>query len=175
MEENKKTGGPLGPEKDGAESPARAETDPIDDSKRDDPGGSRRRSTLKGVRVLVVDDDRVSLSMTRHILESHGCVTRGVVDGLEALHVLRCENYEVVIMDVEMPRLDGPEATRAIRRPESEVLDPRVPIIGLTSLPKEVARSRCLAAGMDDYLTKPVDPCLVYNAILRQIMGREES
>ncbi|MFH1278456.1 MAG: response regulator [Candidatus Eisenbacteria bacterium] len=135
--------------------------------------GARRRSSLKGVRILVVDDNRLSRCMTSHVLESHGCVTRGVMNGAEALLVLQYQPYEVVIMDLEMPRLDGPGATRAIRNPDSRVLNPRVPIIGLTNVPEKEGKERCLAAGMDDYLTKPVDPCVIYNAIMKQILKRE--
>ena len=77
-------------------------------------------------------------------------------DGLLALEVLEREQFDAVLMDVQMPRMDGYAATRAIRERDGD--GPRLPVIAMTAAAVEGERERCLAAGMDDFLTKPVDP-----------------
>jgi CheY-like chemotaxis protein len=77
-------------------------------------------------------------------------------DGLLALEVLEREEFDAVLMDVQMPRMDGYAATRAIRERAGD--GPRLPVIAMTAAAVEGERERCLAAGMDDFLTKPVDP-----------------
>ena len=109
-----------------------------------------------GVRVLVVEDNRVNQLVATGILESLGCSVDVADDGLAAVERLsRPHEYDVVLMDCRMPRLDGFDATRLVR--EREPVGRRVPIIAMTASALEGERERCLAAGMDDYLTKPVD------------------
>jgi len=89
-------------------------------------------------------------------LEKLGYQADVVVDGLEALEALQARSYDLVFMDVQMPRLDGLEATRRIRAPGSRIVDPKVPIIALTAHAMAGDRQDCLDAGMDDYLAKPI-------------------
>ena len=110
-----------------------------------------------GIRVLLVEDNRVNQLVATGILENLGCAVDVAEDGLEAVERLtRDHEYAVVLMDCRMPRLDGFDATRRVR--EGEPLGRRVPIVAMTASALEGERERCLAAGMDDYLTKPVDP-----------------
>jgi CheY-like chemotaxis protein len=110
-----------------------------------------------GIRVLVVEDNQVNQLVATGLLESLGCTVDVASDGIEAVERLTgSHEYAAVLMDCRMPRLDGFDATRQVRA--QEPADRRVPIIAMTASALEGERERCLAAGMDDYLTKPVDP-----------------
>jgi PAS domain S-box-containing protein len=111
---------------------------------------------VSGRRVLVVEDNPVNQLVAVGLLEALGYSTRTVDDGVEALAALQEEAYDAVLMDVQMPRMDGYAATRAIRSGENG--GARIPVIAMTAAAVEGERERCLAAGMDDFLTKPVDP-----------------
>ncbi|GAB2458557.1 hypothetical protein GCM10027062_43010 [Nocardioides hungaricus] len=108
------------------------------------------------LRVLVVEDNPVNQLVAVGLLEALGYVARTADDGVVALEVLRDAAFDLVLMDVQMPRLDGYETTRAIRAVEPPGV--RVPVIAMTAAAVEGERERCLEAGMDDFLTKPVDP-----------------
>jgi len=90
-----------------------------------------------------------------------------VADGREALETLQQIPYDIVLMDVQMPEMDGLEATRRIRQSPSPVLNPAVPIIAMTAYAMEGDRERCLEAGMNDYIPKPVRPQELEDAIER--------
>jgi osomolarity two-component system sensor histidine kinase NIK1 len=92
------------------------------------------------------------------ILDTYGCKTQVVTNGLEAIDALRRNSYDAVLMDLQMPVMDGFEATMAIRDPSGDCLNPQVPIIALTANAQEETRKKCLNIGMDDFLTKPVSP-----------------
>ncbi|MFC7493179.1 MULTISPECIES: response regulator [unclassified Nocardioides] len=109
-----------------------------------------------GLRVLVVEDNPVNQMVATGLLENLGCIVDVADDGKAAAERLAGEHeYAVVLMDCRMPTMDGFDATRLIRSQEPP--DRRVPIIAMTASALEGERERCLAAGMDDYLTKPVD------------------
>jgi CheY-like chemotaxis protein len=88
-----------------------------------------------------------------------------VANGAEAIRALETIPYDLVLMDVQMPELDGLEATRRIRSAESSVLNPGVPVIAMTAHAMQGDRERCLDAGMNDYLTKPIDPQALAGAL----------
>lgn len=113
-------------------------------------------SPIRGARVLVVEDDLVNQRYIVRLLEKMGCEVRLAEDGLFAVEALKENRFDVVFMDVEMPRMNGIEATRAIRNPETGCLDPAVPIVALTAHAMWGDEQRCVHAGMDDYLAKPV-------------------
>lgn len=110
-------------------------------------------------RVLVAEDNPVHRSLVRTLLEQMGCEVEAVSDGHEAVESFSSENYDLILMDWRMPRLDGVTATKRIRQAEldrSPEGERRVPIVALTAHALPGDRSRCLSAGMDDYLCKPV-------------------
>jgi len=92
------------------------------------------------------------------ILEKLGYRADAVADGKEAIDALRRLPYDLVLMDCQMPELDGFEATRRIRSGQSQVINPAIPIIAITAYAMKGDRERCLAAGMNDYLSKPIQP-----------------
>jgi len=108
------------------------------------------------VRILVAEDNAINQRLAERLLERLGFEVRIAGDGAEAVECLRNDGYDLVLMDVQMPRLDGLEATRRIRRLEDEGAHPRVPIVAMTANAMAGDREACLAAGMDDYLSKPL-------------------
>jgi PAS domain S-box-containing protein len=117
-----------------------------------------------GIRVLVVEDNLVNQMVATGLLENLGCAVDLADDGVAAVERLtRPHEYAVVFMDCRMPRLDGFDATRQVRAQEPP--GQRVPIIAMTASALEGERERCIEAGMDDYLTKPVDAAEVERAL----------
>jgi CheY-like chemotaxis protein len=106
--------------------------------------------------VLVAEDNAMNQRLIARLLEKLGHRPRIVGSGREALDLLESQAFDVVLMDVHMPEMDGLAATAAIRRRETERGRPRLPIVALTALAMVGDRETCLVAGMDDYLSKPV-------------------
>ena len=130
---------------------------------------SEPAGTCRG-RVLVVEDNEINQLVATGILEHLGYAVDCADDGVEALEALERASYDAVFMDVQMPRLDGCQATGEIRRREAG--GPRTPIIAMTAGAIEGDRERCLAAGMDDYVSKPISKEAVAAAINRWVPVR---
>jgi len=112
---------------------------------------------LAPLDVLLVEDERVNrLSVKKH-LEKLGCTVSEAEDGGEALDLLRWNEYDLVLMDIQMPNMDGITATRAIRDDSQLGSKARIPIVALTAHAMKGDKERFLAAGMDDYIAKPVE------------------
>ncbi|MFN8652499.1 MAG: PAS domain S-box protein [Gemmatimonadales bacterium] len=107
-----------------------------------------------GVRVLVVDDNAVNQRVAARMLAREGCQVDGAADGQEAVDLVGRVRYDLVLMDCMMPRMDGYEATAAIRKLPGAA--GRIPVVAMTANALPGDRERCLAAGMDEYITKPV-------------------
>ena len=108
-------------------------------------------------RILLVEDNQVNQEVALHMLESLSCQARLASDGIEALTLLDGEHFDAVLMDCQMPRMDGYEATRTIRRLETEHGGTaHIPVIALTANAMSFDRERCTAAGMDGYVSKPI-------------------
>ncbi len=105
--------------------------------------------------VLVAEDNDVNREIVTAMLRSMGCVVITAKDGLEAVQVSAHQAYDLILMDVQMPEMDGLAACRAIRHREADLHLPPKPIVALTANALTDDRDNCLAAGMDDYLTKP--------------------
>ncbi|MGH3348103.1 MAG: PAS domain-containing protein [Nocardioides sp.] len=128
-------------------------------------------------RVLVVEDNQVNQMVAVGLLESAGYATDVAEDGIEAVAALAGDHgYAAVLMDCRMPRMDGFTATRAVRAQERrERPGGRVPIIAMTASALEGERERCLEAGMDDFLTKPVDAARLHQVVRQWITGGPEA
>jgi CheY-like chemotaxis protein/HPt (histidine-containing phosphotransfer) domain-containing protein len=122
-------------------------------------------------RVLVAEDIETNRVVALAQLKRLGYEAESVADGLEAIQALRQRRYGAVLMDCQMPGLDGYEATRAIRGGSTGVLDPAVPVIAMTAYAVTGDEEKCLAAGMDDYVSKPVNPQRL-REVLRHWVGR---
>jgi two-component system sensor histidine kinase/response regulator len=123
------------------------------------------------LRILVAEDDRANQHLVVRLLEKRGHDVLVASNGQEALAALQAWSVDVVVMDVQMPVMDGLAATRAIRGRE-EGTHRRLPIIAMTAHSGAGDRERCLAAGMDAYLTKPVHAETLLAAIAGQVEGR---
>ena len=122
-------------------------------------------------RVLVAEDNITNQQVAVGILTRLGLRAEVAANGAEALKALETLPYDLVLMDVQMPEMDGLEATRQIRAPQSRVLNRRVPIIALTAHAMQGDRERCLAAGMDDHLAKPVGTAALLAALEKWFAG----
>jgi CheY-like chemotaxis protein len=138
-------------------------------------GGGKPRSALPeaevpnltGIRVLLVEDNAVNQQIAVELLTSAGAAVSIANDGSEAVAAItgtaQPPPYDIVLMDMQMPDMDGHEATRAIRS------DPRydsLPIIAMTAQAMAEERDQCLSEGMNDHITKPIDPDLLYRTVL---------
>jgi CheY-like chemotaxis protein len=108
-----------------------------------------------GARILVAEDNPVNRELVHHMLAQLGAIPLMATNGLEALDVLARDAVDIVLMDCQMPELDGYQATKRLREIESREGRARMPVIALTANALVGDRERCLAAGMDDYLPKP--------------------
>ncbi len=134
------------------ELPACRAVDQIDEELLFDPTMGERLP----LRILLTEDNTVNQMLALHLLERMGYRADVATNGLEALDALRQRPYDVVFMDVQMPKMDGMEATRCVRREWPGEQGPR--IIAMTSNTLQGDRELCLEAGMDDYISKPIQP-----------------
>ena len=108
--------------------------------------------------ILLAEDNPVNQQVLLAMLGHLGLAADPVFNGAQAIQVLQTIDYDLVLMDCEMPEVDGYEATARIRNPATGTLNPRVPIVAVTANAMPGDRERCLRCGMDDYLPKPIDP-----------------
>ena len=120
----------------------------------------------QGMKVLLAEDNAVNRTLATRLLQKHGHTVVVVENGRQALDALERETVDLVLMDVQMPEMDGLEATAAIREKEKKT-GHHLPIIALTAHAMKGDREKCLAAGTDDYLTKPIRTAELFAAVER--------
>ena len=124
--------------------------------------------------VLVVEDSAVNRVVAGHVLERSGFRAHLVEDAREALRALQAQRYDAVLMDCQMPGMDGYEATAELRRRESAT-SRHTPVIAMTAHAMTGDRERCLSAGMDDYITKPVRSQTLVEVLRRWVPARRDA
>jgi two-component system sensor histidine kinase/response regulator len=129
------------------------------------------RESRKNLKVLLAEDNAVNRALAARLLEKRGHTVVPVENGREALEAVEKQSYDLILMDVQMPEMDGFEATTAIRARESGT-GRRIPIVAMTAHALKGDRERCLAAGMDDYISKPIRAQELLDVIL-VVVGRQ--
>ena len=147
-----------------AEDPA-TEAPEATDAQSDAPAPN----ALHRARVLLVEDDPVNREVLRELLLEEGASVVLADDGLVAVELARAGSYDLVLMDMRMPHLDGPSATRAIRQLPGWA---DIPIVALTANAFVEDRQNCLDAGMDEFLTKPVNPDMFVATLVRLLSAK---
>jgi signal transduction histidine kinase/CheY-like chemotaxis protein len=137
---------------------------PLVEAREPQPAPAPVRALPSGVRVLVVDDNAINRLVAQRLLDHTGCVVEAAVDGWAALETLGRHDFDVVLMDVHMPELDGLEVTRRIRVSNSSLR-----IIGMSASAESEDIKRCHDAGMDDFLAKPVSRERLLETLIRHL------
>ncbi|MRV72713.1 response regulator [Duganella sp. FT92W] len=130
---------------------------------------SAMMAALKVARILLVEDNTFNQQIAREMLEEMGATVCLAHNGVDALEQLRGSDFDCVLMDLQMPQMDGLEATRRIRA------DPQLahlPVLAMTATATTEARMRCIDAGMNDFISKPVQPALMYQTIANWLPQR---
>lgn len=117
--------------------------------------------SLEGIRILLVEDNPVNVLVAENMLKKFGCEVVTASDGRQAVELYCRHVFDVILMDCSMPIMDGFEATRKIRKAEAARGANPVHIIALTANAMKEDRERCLEAGMDDFLPKPISMILL--------------
>jgi PAS domain S-box-containing protein len=144
-------------------------------------------TAIKGTNILLVEDNEINQEVAREILEQAGFVVKIANNGEEAVNMVQNSEYDAVLMDIQMPVMDGITATKEIRRGETEKeskqsgsgtpalqhATAKIPIIAMTAHAMAGDREKCLDAGMNDHVTKPIDPDELFSSLMKWIRPLE--
>jgi CheY-like chemotaxis protein len=124
-------------------------------------------------RILVAEDQGTNWMLIERLLAKRGHAALNATDGQDVLSQVESERFDLILMDCQMPLLDGYDAAREIRRREAAEQRPRIPIVAMTASAMRGDRERCLAAGMDDYIAKPIDSDKLDQLLARWLQAAE--
>lgn len=141
----------------------------VAEESRQDRECDRQRCKDRIQNILVVEDEWINRYSLVRILQNNGFSVQSADNGQQALEVLANKQFDVILMDIQMPEMDGIEATRAIRNAEVGEVNSRIPVIALTAYAAAGDERTFLDAGMDDYMSKPLD----INLLLKKINAYE--
>jgi CheY-like chemotaxis protein len=134
-----------------------------------------KAAAATGLKILLAEDNPVNALLIRELLRRRGHQIREVITGSGAVAALENESFDLLLTDIHMPGMDGIEATRAIRAMEERNSRPRMPIVALTADALETGKRACREAGMDGFLTKPVDPAELEEMFLMLFPSEDRS
>ena len=141
------------------------------------PAHSARAAAPKSrvrLRVLLAEDNRINQMVAKRLLERWGHQVVLAETGRQAVAAHAQQPFDVILMDVQMPEMNGFEAVAAIRAAEGPACD-GTPIVAMTAHAMKGDRERCLAEGMDDYISKPIDPAILFDVIERVLTSRRSA
>ena len=133
---------------------------------QDNQAGKESLCDITNLKILVVEDNELNQFLIQSLLLKHEALVDVTPDGLAALDALKANHYDLILMDIQMPNMDGYEATRKIRSTFDESKS-KIPIVAMTAHALVGEREKCLEAGMDDYITKPIKVRELLNSIQR--------
>jgi CheY-like chemotaxis protein len=123
---------------------------------------------LKGARILLAEDNTFNQEIAQEMLEEVGATVSIANNGIEALELLRQSDFDCILMDLQMPQMDGLEATRRIR---ANLQLAQMPVLAMTATATTDARMRCIDAGMNDFISKPFQPAVMFQTIAKWLPG----
>ncbi len=126
------------------------------------------------MRLLLAEDNPINQKLAVVLLQKAGYSVDAVENGAQALEKVQANPYSAILMDVQMPEMDGLEATQQDPRMGRRIRGRHIPIIAMTAHAMQGDRERCLEAGMDDYVTKPLEPKVLFNALDRWVQTSQE-
>jgi CheY-like chemotaxis protein len=129
-------------------------------------------ATIQGARILLVEDNDLNQEVATELLRDAGFIVDLAENGQIALNKVRAADYDLVLMDMQMPVMDGVTATREIRK-EERLKD--LPVVAMTANVMQGDRDRCMAAGMNDHVAKPIEPEILWTALLKWIKPRQST
>ncbi len=135
----------------------------------DDPQQQALLAPVRGASVLLVEDNELNQLVAVELLRDAGFVVDVAANGQQALDAVERKSYDIVLMDMQMPVMDGETATRHLR---AQPRHAGLPVVAMTANALEADRERCFAAGMNDHVAKPIDPALLWRALARWIRPR---
>lgn len=131
--------------------------------------GTNGKIPFSSLNILVAEDNIPNQKVALAILKTFGLAADVANNGREAVEALRLKDYHLVLMDMQMPEMDGVEATRIIRNPDSGVVNPHIPVIAMTANTTKEDHQKCIDAGMNDFISKPVQPDQLVSVIRKQV------
>jgi len=138
---------------------------------RSSAGANDSMDQLQGAAILVAEDNRVNQMLVRKVLDKAGCKADIASNGVEAIEYLKSKKYDVILMDVQMPEMDGHETTRYIRTQLAGGAE--IPIIAMTAHAFGSDVTKCITSGMNDYISKPFKPEELYSKLIQYIQSSQ--
>ena len=139
------------------------------------PGLAFTGADVSGLRILLAEDNPINMMLIRELLRRRGHSVTEVTTGNDAVRVMLEGQFDLLLTDIHMPGMDGIEAARAVRAGEARTGRSRIPIVALTADALEEGKRACREAGMDGFLTKPVDPAELEEMFLMLFASEERS